>query len=197
MSPLDILKDILVIAQAIQDQVDTAKNNKAKLKTLAHTMQLVIASLQGLNALPNTKQFIQTFTEFQTHLRGTKTLIVEMAKKGKLERYFYAQTNEGLIDGAKQRIVEFIPLLNLGLNAQLLIDHDRDRHDNAADRQAFVAQKEEALRKTQAAAHIDQHERDAIILKQLDHQQADLLLGVESQPIQSSFGRKSVITIFT
>ena len=167
MTPLQILQDIITIARAIKTQVDLAKNNKEKLKTLANTMQLLVSSLEGVSDLPNNRQFVQSLTEFQTCIRDTQDLVIKITKMGKMNRFFYAQSNENDLNDCKQRIIEFIPLLNLGLNAQHLMDRDRDRRDAIADREAFIAQKERALKEAQAAAKMDQHERDAIILKQL------------------------------
>ncbi len=167
MGPLEILSDIIAIAKMIDAQISLAKNNQSKLKTLARTMQLIIASIEGLTTLPDNRQFIQSLTSFQTSLKETQALVVKITEAGNMRRFFYAQTHEKQINHCKQTLIEFIPLLSLGLNAQQLMDRDRDRQDDAADRAAFLAQKEQSLREAQAAAKMANRERDAIIVKQL------------------------------
>jgi hypothetical protein len=49
------------------------------------------------------------------------------------------------------RILEVVPLLNVGLAAQQLIDRERDRHNEELDRLELVAQQEEHFRALQAA----------------------------------------------
>ena len=71
MGPLEILSNIIEIAKMIEAQVALAKNNQSKLRTLAHTMQSIIASIEGLGQLPNNRQFVQTLTDFQTSLKET------------------------------------------------------------------------------------------------------------------------------
>lgn len=167
MTPLEILHDIVIIARAVYTQVELAKNNKKKLHVLMHTMQLLITSLEGLSDLPNNKHFVDSLTAFHGCIKDTQTLVNKITEMGRARRFFYAQSNEEDINHCKQKIIEFIPLLSLGLNAQHLMDRERDRQDALADRQAFVEQKERELREAQAEAKMEQRERDAILMKQL------------------------------
>lgn len=167
MTPVQILRDIITIAQAIKSQVDTAKNNKRKLGTLLQALDLLISALAGLDKLPNNQQFIKSLSDFQTCILGTQELVIKITAIGKMRGFFYAQKIEHDLNACKQHIIEFIPILNLGLNAQLLMDRERDRRDAEADKEAFLAQKEQELQALHEAARIERGERDAIILKQL------------------------------
>jgi tetratricopeptide (TPR) repeat protein len=167
MTPVQILQDVIIIARAIKAQVDLAKNNKEKLRTLSRTIECVIVSLEGLETLPDNKHFVKSLTDFQTCIHDAQKCVIKITQMGKMTRFFYAQSNESDLNTCKAAIIDFIPLLNLGLNAQHLMDKEQDRRDALADRQAFIAQKEQALREAQSKAKLEQRERDAIILKQL------------------------------
>ena len=167
MTPLAILQDIITIARAIHTQVSLMNSNKKDLHSLATTMQHIVTSLQGLASLPNNQQFIESLTAFQQCLTDTQKFIQSISKMGLAMRLAYAQTTQSNIASAKQRMIEFIPLMSLGLNAQLLINHEKDRRNAAADRQALLDQKAQNLRDIQAAARIDPNEFEKIIREQM------------------------------
>ncbi len=167
MTPLAILQDIITIARAIHAQVSLMKRNQDDLHDLATIMQQIVTSLQGLATLPDNQQFIESLTAFQQCLTETQQFIQTLSKMGLPMRIVYAQTNESKIAAAKQRMIEFIPLMSLGLNAQLLIDREKDRRNALADRQALMDEKAQNLRDIQAAARIDPRELEEIIRKQM------------------------------
>lgn len=136
MTPLAILQDIITLARAIHAQVSLMNSNKKDLHDLTTIMQQIVTSLQGLATLPSNQQFIDSLTAFQQCLTDTQKLIQSISKMSSAMRLAYAQTNKSNISTAKQRMFEFISLINLGLNAQLLIDHANDRRNVA---QAFRA----------------------------------------------------------
>lgn len=148
MGPVAILADVVRIAQLIHGQLNLAQSNQEKLKTLERIIRRVVASLQGLSILPDNKQFIKTLTDFQICLNETKQFIDEITKNSFLWNFIYAGSHEEKIDSFKSHIIELVPFLNLGLNAQLLMDRDRDRQDKAIDRQFFVTQRARILHDT-------------------------------------------------
>ncbi len=177
MDPISLLSSIVKIALAIHAQVNLAQSNQKSLQALAHTMQRVIASLQGLAELPRHQQFIDSLKALQTCLQETEQFTLKMSKITWMEGFARAGKYASKIDEFKQRIVDLVPFLNLGLAAQQLIDREQDRRDREADRAYFMRKEEQHLREVQAPAvlvrevqvpaPLNRVELEDIVLKQL------------------------------
>lgn len=166
MTPLAILTDIIKIAKLINDRVHLVKSNQQKLLSLSETVQRVVASLQGLSTLPNQKQFKDSLEALQTCLIEANKFVRVLSKIGRMESFFKADDHAKKIDGFKTRVLELVPLLNIGLAAQQLIDNDRDRQNEEIDRQAFLQQQEQYFRDLQAN-HLKRDDLEDIICRQL------------------------------
>lgn len=152
MSPLAIVQDIVQISQIIYTQVQLAQNNRKQLATLDKTLRIVMSSLEDLTNVLNNKQFIQPLTEFKACMEETEHTITKIVKMNLAERIYYANLNKDKIAECKQNILNLIPMLNLGINAQMIIDKEQDRldkiNDAADDKRDFVEQKQALKSKT-------------------------------------------------
>ena len=167
MSPLAILQDLVTVAPSIYSQVQLVESNQNKLATLAKTVRVSISALEGLATLPNNKHFIEGLTEFHVRVKDTYELVNEIANMNYTMRFIKAGSNLSRIDASRQSIVEIVSLLVLGFNSQQLMDKEQDRRDEAADKDHFILQQEQALRKTQSDSRIASHDFERIIQKQL------------------------------
>lgn len=169
MDPLSTLQSIITLANMIREQVKLVNSNRKKLDDLAETMQHVIASLEGLSELPRNKQFVDSLHALQIHLSATHASIKKFSEDtaiAGINRFIYAGSYEKKIDDFKKRILELVPLLNIGLVAQQLIDRERDRCNEEADRRELAAKQEACFRAAQAA-HLNEVDLARIVRQQM------------------------------
>lgn len=129
-----------------------AQNNRKQLTALDKTLRIVMSTLEGLTDVLNNKQFIQPLTEFKACMEETEHTISKIVKMNLAELICYANLNNDKIEEYKQNILNLIPILNLGINAQMIIDKEQDRlnkiKDTADDARDFVEQKQTLKSKT-------------------------------------------------
>lgn len=169
------------IAQIIYNQAALVHSNQQKLKHLAETIHRIVSSLQGLSSLPQNQQFIESLTALQLCLTETKDMIQALSAQGKFNKFFNAGKEAKQIDGFKQCILELVPVLNIGLTAQQLIDKARDREAEQLDRNYLKVQ-QEALFREQQQARLSPEDLDAIVRRQMMSLEGRLIQQLQASP---------------
>lgn len=167
MSPLAILQDIVTVAYTIYSRVQLTKGNQKKLATLDRTVQITVSALKRLSDLPNTESFLDSLIEFKARVLHTSEVVTEIANMSYMMSFINAGSNQHRIDSCRQSILEWVPMLNLGVNTQQLMNREQDRSDEAADKEHLIAYQALSLRKIQEGRKIDSDELDLIIQKQI------------------------------
>lgn len=127
----------------------------------------MVEALQGLSSLPRQNNFITALKSMEACLQDIQTFISAFSKAGRMMRLVNAGNNEKQMEDFKTRILEHLPLLNIGLTAELLVDREQDRRDEEEDRRFLMQQQEQALREIQAA-RLGPEDLEAIVRKQLE-----------------------------
>lgn len=167
MTPLELLQDIIKIARIIYDQAQLVESNKARWGSLVKVIRQVVSALEGLHQLPRRRNFEDSLTVLHTQIQETNTFLSSMVKMGYMERFFKAGIHQGKIEEFRQAILEQLPILHLGLSAEVLIDREEDKQTELQDRQAFLAQEAEQLRQRQALLSRQRRDFDAMLKKQM------------------------------
>lgn len=186
MTPLEILHDVIAIAQMIRRQVILVESNKKRWESVVRVIDQIVASLQGLEELPRQESFIKSLTILQSHLKETEHFLQSVVKMSYLEKFFNAGKIQESIDAHRQAILEQLPLLNLGLMAKQLIDDEQDRQDELKDREAFIVQQEKQLRQRQAEHLKQKQDLESIMRKQMDAFREQLEKNWQAAPIKPS-----------
>lgn len=174
MSPLEIVHDIIKISTAIYQQAALAEGNRKKLNTLTNLIKIAVSTIDGLSTIPDNKQFILALHEFHNRIKHTNQKIGKIAQMKFFGRFCLARDNSNSIEECKQQIFDIIPLMNLGINAQVLMnqaqplmDKQRRQQDEEADKADFIKEKETNLRESHQATRLLEHELNQMIHTQL------------------------------
>ena len=168
MTPLEIAQDVITIAKAIYDQAQLVQSNKERWKNLVDVIKQMTSSLQGLNDLPDTENFKMSLEKLQTKMREIAEFLNKMCQLSYIMRFALAGRHQSELESYRQDLYDLIPLLQLGLSAQPLIDREKDRRAEFLDRQAFIREQEELLEKRQAEFFKEKHELAIVMEKQMD-----------------------------
>lgn len=168
MTPLEIVHDVVKVAELIYNQAQLVESNKKRWASLAELIRHVLNTLVGLNELPQQRNFVDSLEALQRCIHETANFLNKMVEKSYAERFFNAGRYQAQIEEYRNEILRLIPVLNLGISAQLLVNKERDRRDELLDRQAFIFQEEEKLRKRQVEHFHEKRELEAIMQKQME-----------------------------
>jgi len=174
-SPLEIVQDVVTVARAIYAQAQMVESNKAAWGNLNDVIQQITSSLRGLSELPNTENFVMSLTKLQDQMREIHEFTDKLCKMSYVRRFACAGRHQWELNNYRQGLLELIPLLQLGLSAQPLMDREKDRQREAinrraelADREAFIKQQEKLLQEKQAAHLREKRDLEAVMQKQMD-----------------------------
>jgi|GEM_PF-2580217 len=186
MTPLEILQDLIKLAQLIQNQIALVENNKLKFRSLTELIDRIVTSLRGLSSLPDTEQFEKSLLDLKKCCDETIAFIDKTRSKGRLERFIYAGKYAEQIESLKSQILELVPVLHIGLTAQSLMDRDRDRHHEAQDHQELLAQQTAHFYELQAA-HFNQPDISLIVHQQMRSLEARIMQLTQPPAITDHF----------
>ncbi|MDF1827838.1 MAG: protein kinase [Legionellaceae bacterium] len=166
MTPLEILQDVIKVAQIIQNQVALVENNKLKFRSLIKMIDRIVTSLKGLSSLPDTDQFKHSLLDLKECCDETIAFVEKTSSKGRLERFIYAGKYAEQIESFKAKLLEIAPILHIGLTSQSLMDLDRDRRHEVLDHQELLAQQAAYFYELQGA-HFNQLDSSMIVYQQI------------------------------
>ena len=138
MTPVALAEDIYKIVKIIHAQIVLMQTNRKRLLELGEKIDLIIGGIKGLTELPNTQQFMDALTELHSCLMQALTFIKKTKETPKIQLFFNARSDEGTIKDLKTKILHLLPLLQIGLSAQQLVDQEQDRRNAEEDHQALI-----------------------------------------------------------
>src|SRR3990167_2621823 len=142
MDPVSLVSNIVSLAQAIYDQVQLVTANQEKSRHLADRIRQIVSSLARLRSLPRNTQFLESLTALNTCLDEIRNFITQFTAQrsgllGRAKRLLFAQDHQSEFQEFNTRLGELLPQLNIGLNAQVLMDREEDREDAERDQQVL------------------------------------------------------------
>ncbi len=179
----DVIQSIYTVAKLIHDQVQLAKANNEQCKTLLARIDIVTQYVEPLKKMKaaDVEQYrkgleslfacLKECAEFVEKHTNTKSWFKQVIKAGTASDKF-KELNEEL-----QKSVN---LLNLGLTAQQITDHKKDKKDQADDFRHINQKQDEIialnLEAIKALQNLQMHQDDqhAILANQLKSLQAQL-----------------------
>ena len=181
-SPLEILNGVIQVAQRIYKQVELVKSNKKRWSSLVDLIKTIISSVEGLTTLPKQANFAAGLQSLESQIMDASIFLESMIGMKYLERFAKAGRHQKKIDGYRADILELIPVLSLGLNAQQLVGREQDGHSELADREAFVREQEQQLFRRQADNFKQQRDLEEVMRQQMQAFKEDLIQNWQPEP---------------
>jgi hypothetical protein len=174
MDPLQTLKNIYDVAKLIYDYAELVKGNSAQCKRLADRVRIVTTALHKLDKQKDLEQYKKALEALHQCLVDIREFVKQFTEAKWYLRIIKAQNYQPKINEFNKHLEEAINQLNLGLNAQQIINHEQDKADQAADQAALKEQYEKILNLMQDETRENQQFRgdmqdgQEILRKQLD-----------------------------
>ena len=173
LEPTQAIAVIYSVTKIIHDQVQLVKANKAQCVRLYQRIDIITQALRGLDQIPDSAQFKQGLNNLQTCVEGCQTVIQQFIDKHWFKHVLRAGTYQERFYELNKELKNAMDLLNLGFDAQQIINREQDKKDQQEDYQNILAKQEEIIQLNQEAlSHIQklemqQQEGCQIILQQL------------------------------
>lgn len=167
---------IFKTAKFIYEQVETAKANRAQCNRLSIRINIMVAAIKPLDALPATKkqQYQPGLNAFYDTLVEALELVTKLSnKKNWFKEVLSAGTFKEAFENITVKLSRNIEQLQLGLSAAQIIDAQLDKDDQKADHDQLAKQQAEILdlnkQVLEEVQHInkDQKEGQEILLQQM------------------------------
>jgi serine/threonine protein kinase len=173
LEPTQAIVVIYSITKVIHDQIQLVKANKAQCVRLYQRIDIITQALRGLDQIPDSAQFKQGLNNLQTCVEGCQTFIEQFTDKFWFKHILRAGAYQGRFNELNKQLKSAMNLLNLGLDAQQIINREQDKKDQQEDYQNILAKQEEIIQLNQKElSHIQklemqQQEQNQILLRQL------------------------------
>lgn len=171
--PVEAIQIVCSIATAIYDQVQLVKANQAQFQSLAKRIQLIEASLRGLDKIPDSLQFKSALNCFKDCLDDCLTFTREFTDRHWFKRALLASNYRVRFDKLNDQIKQSMMDLNLGLNVQQVMNREQDKKDQQEDYEAIHQKQDEIILLNQKESDqiqelkMQEDERHKIIQRQL------------------------------
>lgn len=170
----DILQSVFALAQKIYIETKRAEYNHKLSELLQERIKIVINAIHNLGKIDNSEHYRPGLVALESCLKNALKLIGEFSKKKNLfMEMIEARATEEQFNDINEQLQKCLDQLNLGMLAQLIINHQEDKNAHALDRAFMQKQQEEmyrlnveALRVTQQL-QFEQKENHLILLSQL------------------------------
>lgn len=171
--PAQIVITIVAIAKGIYEQGQKVEANEEQTKCLTDRVRVIIAAIQGLSQLPDTRQFRNGLENLKTCLVDIKIFIEQFGDVNWFKKILCAGGYQESFANFNQRLADALAQLNVGLSAQQLINQEQDRQAEKADHAKIESKLDNILaqqRQTFLAvqqSRFDKKEMEAIVQRQL------------------------------
>ena len=145
LEPTQAIAVIYSVTKIIHDQVQLVKANKAQCFRLYQRIDIITQTLRGLDQILDSAQFKQGLNNLQTCVEGCQTFIQQFIDKLWFKRVLRAGTYRGRFSELNKQLKNAMNLLNLGLNAQQIINREQDKQDQREDYQNILTKQEEII----------------------------------------------------
>lgn len=136
MAITDVLQGIYTVANTIYTQVKLAKANKTQCQRMAERITIILTAVKNLNKIKEAEaeHFRPALMTLLTCLKECQKLIEKFSKEQSwFKQVFKAGTHKETFEALNGQLEKCIGQLNLGLNAQQIMNREQDRKDEAED----------------------------------------------------------------
>lgn len=141
---LDIIKEIVGLYGLISDQIGLVKINEARCKRLGERIGIVVNILQcPPHPLTNSPEFMQALRYAKNVLQECLRFIKEFSTHGWCKKFFKGGDDRKAFDGLNEQLQQAMELLSLGINISETMNREKDRADEAKDREALAGKLDE------------------------------------------------------
>lgn len=182
---------IYTLAQKIYAQYQLVKANKAQCQRFHERTQVIIAAIQKLEHLPDKKQYEPGLNALSTTLSEALELMQAFSQSNWFMVIIKAGNHQSRFAALTEALRQNLEQLNLGLNAQQLINREQDKADQQHDLAMIQHQQQEIIQlNQQAIAHmqylrLEQQQGQNVLQQQLASLKAHLqALLKPAQPVK-------------
>ena len=192
MDGISILQGIYEVARLIYDYTELVKANKSQSRRLAERVKIITSSLHRLDTMKDLSHYLVALEKLQQTLQEISEFIKQFTDAKWYTRLLKAHNFQSEYEEFNQQLEQAINQLNLGLNAQQIINRTQDKEDQQADQAALQSQYQAlyALLEKDVAErqqyHGEQAERQELIAKQIESMKALLSGAVLGKPVSRS-----------
>lgn len=140
MDPTTALSYIYEAAKAIYSYVELVKSNKSQCKSLADRVRIITAALDKLDKQEDLNNYLPALLELLACLNEMSELLQEFTNAKGYMKFIKAKSYNPKFDAFNNQLERAINQLNLGLNAQQVINRDQDKKDQQKDQEALKGQ---------------------------------------------------------
>lgn len=157
MDPVSLSLSVVHVAALIYDQVQLVRGNETLWSEIATLIRQAVDTVQGLGTLPSHANFVTALSNMHKKLFEIHCFLQDVARKKFLDRFFRASKHRERLLEYRQSIFEYSLTLTTALQAQNLMDAQRDRqfaiqqaevqHQRALNQESLLRQQQEDARK--------------------------------------------------
>jgi serine/threonine protein kinase len=190
ISITDILHSIYAVTKLIYDQVQQVKANQAQCQRLYERVTIVTQAIKQLETVKDAEHYRSGLFALQKCLQNCLALVQTFVQKeGWFKHVLKAGMDKERFESVNAELQTAIAQLDLGLNAQQIINREHDKVDQAKDNAAIQAQQDtiiklnqEELKKIQEL-HLHQDELHMILMQQLTSMREQIKVLNVAQPL--------------
>ncbi len=177
MIPIDSIQLIEIavgVAKKIYEQVQLVKTNKEQFNRIYHRIEIVTKALQGLEQIADVRQFNEGLTALNELLNKIYDFAASFSQKKYLIRLLRAGNHKETFIDFNDQLESHMNVLNLGLNAQQIMNREQDKQDQEKDHQALLANQHKLILLQQQeleqlqGLRLDEAMRHEVIQQQLE-----------------------------
>lgn len=204
MGAVEILQTIYDLVLMIDAQLKLVKANKAQCERLSERIKIITQALKGLNKINDSAQFRAGLIQLQVAINECLNFIKTFTADKKwykqiLKAGNYKEQFEELNTDLEKAITD----LNIGLNAQQIINREQDKADQQADFEDIKQQQDQIIELNKEALEEIQHiqarqsEQHDILMKQLQSMRFQFTqLNPKQTKVKPPIDPKSVIPFY-
>lgn len=199
----DILSNIYTITKAIYDQVQQAKANKAQCQRLYERILIATQAIKQLEKIKDAERYRPGLFALQKCLQNCAEYIKTFADQSWFKRVLKAGAGKEDFEKLNTELQIAIAQLDLGLNAQQIINREQDKVDQAKDyadiqaRQDMIIKLNEQELKKIEEMRLHQDDLHEILVQQLASMREQIkALNIHQTFVKSLIDPKLVISYF-
>ena len=202
---VELVGAVCHVAVIINNQIELAQANKKQCKRLGDRIVIICDSVVGLDLTSNTEHYILALRKLNETFKNCQTLVERFSQRNWFTRVILAGTDNGEFQDVYIQLRDDVQLLQLGLNAQQLLNEEEARQDAEVDRadlkkniQAII-QMNVDLKNQMQHMQLGQEDRDRIMVQQLESMRTSFasLLENKGQEISNPYAGLTVIPFHT
>jgi serine/threonine protein kinase len=140
-----IAQQIFSLAKAIYDQAQLVKANREQCVLLAERVQTIQSAIKKLGKIPDSEAYRQSLGRLKTCLQEAYIYMQTLSKEKWQWEFIRAKSHKSTFEAFNNRLAEAIGQLNLGLNAQTILNREEDQKAARADRETLLKKQDEIL----------------------------------------------------